>query len=142
MTITKRIILAITILCTPFLYSQETHKVEKIKIGKYKYETYYKSFNNYEVNEKGFSLFYKKRNTEQSICSCIYYKNDSILSLSHVIVDKEEGLITCMLKTLVKRVDFEADSIKYVKKQNKQGFFEPILTVEYKNGKEKILFKK
>jgi len=142
MTLTKSTILFITILCSPFLYCQETEKVEKIKIGKFKYETYYKNFNHYEVNEKGYSLFYKKGNAEQSICACIYYKDDQILSLGHMIVDKEKGLITCVVKTIVKRVDFASDSIKYIKKQNKRGFFDPILTIEYKNGKENVLYKK
>jgi hypothetical protein len=138
----KQILLLIAIIFSSLIYSQETEKVEKIKIGKYNYETYYKNFNHYEVNEKGYSLFFKKGNKEQSICACIYYKNDNILSLGDVIIDKERGLITCVVKTIVKRVDFASDSIKYVKKQNKRGYFEPILTVEYTNGKEKIIYKK
>jgi hypothetical protein len=138
----KQILLLIAIIFSSLIYSQETEKVEKIKIGKYNYETYYKNFNHYEVNEKGYSLFFKKGNKEQSICACIYYKNDNVMSLGDVIIDKERGLITCVVKTIVKRVDFASDSIKYVKKQNKRGYFEPILTVEYTNGKEKIIYKK
>jgi hypothetical protein len=142
MNLAKKILLLVAFTFSSFIYSQETEKVEKIKIGKYNYETYYKNFNHYEVNEKGYSLFFKKGNKEQSICACIYYKNDNILSLGDVIIDKERGLITCVVKTIVKRVDFASDSIKYVKKQNKRGYFEPILTVEYTNGKEKIIYKK
>jgi hypothetical protein len=142
MNLIKKTLLLVAITFSSLIYSQETEKVEKIKIGKYNYETYYKNFNHYEVNEKGYSLFFKKGNKEQSICACIYYKNDNILSLGDVIIDKERGLITCVVKTIVKRVDFASDSIKYVKKQNKRGYFEPILTVEYTNGKEKIIYKK
>jgi hypothetical protein len=138
----KQILLFIAIIFSSLIYSQETVKAEKIKIGKYKYEIYYKNFNHYEVNEKGYSLFLKKGNKEQSICACIYYKNDNILSLGDVIIDKERGLITCVVKTIVKRVDFASDSIKYIKKQNKRGFFESVFTVEYRNGKELILYKK
>jgi hypothetical protein len=142
MNLAKKILLLVAFTFSSFIYSQETEKVEKIKIGKYNYETYYKNFNHYEVNEKGYSLFFKKGNKEQSICACIYYKNDNILSLGDVIIDKERGLITCVVKTIVKRVDFASDSIKYIKKQNKRGFFEPVFTVEYRNGKELILYKK
>jgi hypothetical protein len=142
MNLAKKTLVIVAITFSSLIYSQETEKVEKIKIGKYNYETYYKNFNHYEVNEKGYSLFLKKGNNEQPICACIYYKGDNVMSLGDVAIDKERGLITCVVKTIVKRVDFASDSVKYVKKQNNRGFFEPILTVEYTNGKEKIIYKK
>ena len=142
MNLGKKTLLLVAITFSSLIYSQDTEKVEKIKIGKYNYETYYKNFNHYEVNEKGYSLFLKKGNNEQLICACIYYKGDNVMSLGDVTIDRVRGIVTCVVKTIVKRIDFASDSTKYVKKQNNQGFFEPILTVEYTNGKEKILYKK
>ena len=142
MTLTKRTILFIAILCTPLLYCQETEKVEKIKIGKYKYELYIKNSYNYELNFWILSYYIKKGSKEQYICPLLRYRENTILGKGDIDINHNTGIITSKYNNLIKDFKEDADSTKHVKKQNKQGFFEPILTVEYTNGKEKILFKK
>jgi hypothetical protein len=142
MTLTKKTILFIAILCTSFIYCQETEKVEKIKIGKYKYELYIAKTYNNELNFWILSYYIKKGSKEQYICPFLTYRENTILGKGDIDINHNTGIITSTYNNLIKNFKEDADSTKHVKKQSKQGFFEPILIVEYTNGKEKVLFRK
>jgi hypothetical protein len=142
MKLVRENVLLIAILFSHFVYSQEIEKTEKIKIGKYKYELYLKNLYNYELNFWILSYYLKKGSNEQFIAPLLSYRENTILSKGSIDIDHNSGMIICNYKNLIKDFKEDADSIKYVKKQNKRGFFDPILTVEYKNGKENVLYKK
>jgi|SRR3970282_1863994 len=142
MKLSKKNILLIFILFINFIYSQETQKTEKVKIGKYKYELYIKNSYNYELKFWVLSYHIKKGSKEQYLAPLLSYRENKILSVGNIDIDYNNNTIICIYKNLFKDFKEDADSIKYVKKQNKNGFFDPILTIEYTNGKEKVLFKK
>jgi len=88
------------------------------------------------------SYHIKKGSKEQYLAPLLSYRENKILSVGNIDIDYNNNTIICIYKNLFKDFKEDADSIKYVKKQNKNGFFDPILTIEYTNGKEKVLFKK
>lgn len=128
-------ILFFTVIIINLSTAQETNKIAKVKIGKFTYETYYKYLYLYEDNEHAYQLYYKRKGREQSICTGLYFSNTKILSISDINIDQQNLTITCVEKSLVKTVNQGSDSIKYVRKQNKKGFFDTVSVIAYKDGK-------
>jgi hypothetical protein len=142
MNLIKKTLLLVAITFSSLIYSQETEKVEKIKIGKYNYELYIKKTYNNELDFWVLSYYIKKKSREQYVAHVLSYRENIILGKGDIDIDYKGKRITSKSVNLIKNFINDADSTKYVKKQNNRGFFEPILTVEYTNGKEKILYKK
>jgi coenzyme F420-reducing hydrogenase beta subunit len=142
MKISKTLIFIFAITMVTITFAQDTNKVEKIKIGKFKYELYLKSSFNYELNFYVLSYYLKKGCNEQYIGSALSYRNDVILSKGNVFIDYNYGSIICKSINLSKQVLHKEDSTYTTMTQNKKGFFKTTLVIEYKDGKENVLFKK
>jgi hypothetical protein len=138
----KKIIFLFFLTIFHFTSAQESRVVKKEKLGNFTYDSYYRYFNHYEVGEQAFGLCYKINGREQTIGVAIYFNNTTVLSTGNFEIDKKNKAITCTVKNLVKRPDFEMDSTQYIRKQNKKGFFDTISVIEYKDGKQNVLFKK
>ncbi|MDN3607097.1 hypothetical protein [Kaistella yonginensis] len=163
------LILLISIFTFSCVSAQENEKLEKIKIGKYKYEIYLKenwfyeenkSFINYILRFKnrerflGNHLTYRKtgssKNYEKKVSEELppdmrsTYKDGVILSEGNITIDEKNKEIVILEKTFYKDEDFEdnPDSTKRIYKQKKDGYFELIKIIENKNGQESIVLKK
>lgn len=153
-------------LLSNLISGQEIIQPDKTKIGKYEYEIYLKDFYSYEIDEYGINYYIRLKGREQAIGSFLLYrthlksrdietmneklppnpllkfKDREVTGEGNIELDKKSGKITNTFINYTKTNDDEPDSVKRVYKQRKDGFFDLILLIEYKDGKEKVILKR
>ncbi|MCD0455952.1 hypothetical protein LPB85_10950 [Chryseobacterium sp. LC2016-27] len=141
-------------------------KIEKTKIGEYQYEFFLKEIYFYEDDEYGINYYIRLKDKKQFVGTNITYrtfirsrnapivnqslppnsllkfKDREVTGIGKIDIKKDSKEIISTFKRYVKNNESEADSTKTIYKQRKDGFFENMLFIEYKNGKEKIIEKK
>lgn len=148
-----------------FIVGQEITQPDKIRIGKYEYEIYLKDFYSYEIDEYGINYYIRLKGKEQAIGSflsyrthlksrdigmneklppnpLLKYRDREVTGEGHIEVDMKSRKITNTFINYTKDYDDEPDSVKRVYKQRKDGFFDLILLIEYKDSKEKVILER
>lgn len=142
-------------------YAQE--KIEKTKIGEYQYEFFLEDTYFHEDDEYGINYYIRLKDKKQFVGTNITYrtfirsrnapivneslppnpllkfKDREITGIGKIDIKKDTKEIISTFKRYVKNNESEADSTKTIYKQRKDGFFENVLFIEYKDGKEKII---
>lgn len=166
----KKIIIIFAVLCFTLFFPQEGYiGIEKVKIGRYKYEIFLSRFYNIENNIS--SIFYELRFKNKLIHVGTYlsfrrnesskkysekleswhpddprqfYKDGIVLGEGKMDIDKKNKTITNTFTIFYKDhpENNSFDKRIQIYKQKKDGFFEIILVKEYYNSDEKIIFKK
>ena len=70
------------------------------------------------------------------------YRDREVTGEGHIEVDMKSRKITNTFINYTKDYDDEPDSVKRVYKQRKDGFFDLILLIEYKDSKEKVILER
>lgn len=162
----KSVFSIVMLLVFPFIFSQTYSEGKKTKIGNYNYEIYLKGGYNYEVDEYGISYCIRLNDKESFIGPFLTYrtflrsrdtprinneippnpllkfKDREVTGEGKIEVKKDKKEIINTFIKYTKANEGEADSSKTTYKQGKNGLFHTINIVEYRDGKEKIVFKK